>query len=297
MNLNWMNQTNQNDISAFLQTQKLNSTNINQSNMMHFQQQLKLGMLNNQHQSELQSLLGPNVNLSQMNNQTLLIYDKSTNSIIPINQGYGQNLNSTPFNGSAIFGPLHHTGLPNAENSINVNQINSSKMHMDGDISKIDGGRSGIPHYFKGGNITLNPVVQNDKLSTQKIVRQISADNNSVPMSLDAEHQSEVQTACFNRKSTEDGRSDLERVSRTESLGITVKSSLEVKEPVVDTLNNRLQTGIRNIELSKLKASDFELNNRESEQYNVELRHLSKPNNNDSKVISESTNLESVFPK
>lgn len=263
---------------------------------MLFQQQLKLGMLNNQHQPELQSLLNPNINLSQINNQTLLLYDKNTNSIIPIKQGYGQSVNSSPFNGSAIFGPIHLSGIPNAENTINLNQINTSQMHFDGDISKIDGVRCGIPHYFQGGNITLNPIGQQEKLSTQKIVRQVSADNNSVPLNLDTE-QSESQTACFNKQSTEDGRSDLERISKTESFGITVKSSLEIKGEVVDTLNNRLQTGIRNIELSKLKASDFELNNRESEQFTLESKNISKVANIDSKFISESTNLESVFPK
>ena len=291
-----MNQTNSNDLGMFWQNQQLNNSNINQSNLMLFQQQLKLGMLNNQHQPELQSLLNPNINLSQINNQTLLLYDKNTNSIIPIKQGYGQSVNSSPFNGSAIFGPIHLSGIPNAENTINLNQINTSQMHFDGDISKIDGVRCGIPHYFQGGNITLNPVGQQEKLSTQKIVRQVSADNNSVPLNLDTE-QSESQTACFNKQSTEDGRSDLERISKTESFGITVKSSLEIKGEVVDTLNNRLQTGIRNIELSKLKASDFELNNRESEQFTLESKNISKVANSDSKFISESINLESAFPK
>ena len=274
MNINWGNQFNINDPSHFIQNQQLGS-NISQSNMMLFQQQLKMGMLNNQnHQNDIQSLLNPSINLSQINNQALLLYDKHTNSIIPINSGFGQNIGNTQFNGSAVFTPMHLSGISTIENPSAVKPKNGLQKQFDLDTSKPEGVKWSIPHYFKGGNITLNQTNLQEKPTNSKIIRQISKEDKSIPLSLDAE-LSENQTAWFNKQSSEESKSDLEILTKSGSLGIISKCTIE-KGPAVDSLNNRLQTGIRAIEISKLKASDFELNNRESEQFTIEAKHIPK---------------------
>lgn len=72
----------------------------------------------------------------------------------------------------------------------------------------------------------------------------------------------------------------MDKYSKTESFSATVKNSLEKPLVVKDSLNSRLETGIHALEIAKLKASDFELNNRESQPLNLQTKTFKSEVNN-----------------
>ena len=86
MNVNWLNQPNESVMPSFYANQPPGQ-NLNASNLMMFQQ-MNMGMVNNiQNQDELSMFLNQNgINQSQLNNnQSLLLFDKQSNSVIPVN--------------------------------------------------------------------------------------------------------------------------------------------------------------------------------------------------------------------
>ena len=98
MNVEWINQNNKmNAMPAFYANQKINQ-NVNQSNLMMFQQQLKLAMMQNSNIADASGFSSNQGAINSSNltkNQSLLVFDKQSNSIVHLPNNFYSNMNKS----------------------------------------------------------------------------------------------------------------------------------------------------------------------------------------------------------
>ncbi|CAI2361606.1 unnamed protein product [Moneuplotes crassus] len=292
MNLNWLNQNKNDQLPSFYANQMVaggldNTSSIYQnlelSNINYANQNEISGLVN---QNDLSSLISQN-QLGQMqlnNNQSLLVYDKQTNSIIPLNpgvKGQGNNIliNNPPFAGSGL------------QNNIEIEKT-PSRSGLETTRTEVRNDRGGnIPFYFQDAKLQLdfsNNVTPDTKRCSDLL---IGKDISNIQLDLD-----DSQINPINKISSNFASNSKENDKLDSSVQITTKSSL-VQVNSKDSLNLRQETGIRNIEISRLKASDYDLNNRESQSINgdylISKRQFKLPRDT---IIEESDHGDSIQP-
>lgn len=249
MNVNWLNQNTPNIIPPFYANQQANGA-MNTSSLMMFQQMKKMGLHGNQ--QDMSAMLAQN---QLGNNQSLLIYDQQTNSIIPVNQAFGNQMNNM-INKNPSFTPgatINISGIDDTPSPIIINTGHKNR-HEDGLREQL----SNIPFYMQDANIKLEKSVNKNLISGSK--RGSIYDKADIPqLKLDMDqYENESNVIKPTGVST-----TKDSYLNTESIKINTKNIYN--HGIKDSLNNRLQSGIHDIEISKLKASDFDLNNRASE--------------------------------
>lgn len=261
MNVNWINQGAQNALPSFYANQQLNSSNINQSNMNLFQQQLKLAMFQNQ----------PDTSLLSGNNQSLLIFDKQTNSIIPVPNNFYSNLTAHNGNQNVSMTPMNASSKINIDESTAFNIANSIKKQMSSGTPKQAQNLTNIPLYFQEGSAIKLANQRNEQLENMK--------NEQIPFNLEPE--------ILTKQPFSKLKSDANVVKAELKQPEQIDMDSTIKQPtVIDSLNNRIASGIRGIEISKLKQSDFDINNRESEQQ-INMKALKQSETKLPQVIPE----------
>jgi hypothetical protein len=249
MNVNWLNQNIPSITPPFYANQQANSS-MNTTNLMMFQQMNKMGLHTNQ--QDMSAMLAQN---QLGNNQSLLIYDQQTNSIIPMNQAFGNQMNNM-INKNPTFTPgsaINKSGIEDTPSPIVINTGQKNR-HEDGLREQL----SNIPFYMQDANIKLDKSANKNQISGSK--RGSIYDNTEIPqLKLDMDQYDNESNII--KPSGESTAKDT--YLNSESIKMNAKNIYN--HGVKDSLNNRISSGIHDIEISKLKASDFDLNNRESE--------------------------------
>lgn len=261
MNVNWLNQANQQPMPYFYANQQVNG-NINPSSLLLFQQQMNMGMLNNlTTPGDISSL----INQSHMNNQSLLLYDKQTNSIIPINPAMIGQMNNGALP-NQLFTPMNNTKIMGDE-SVPVSVLSTVQKQTSAESSRKDSSNN-VPQYMQDAKLKLDMDPNFDKTPEPRRPKHNFETRDIDPLDLDLEY-SEVQAKHVAKRPAEEGKQSTESNLQSQEASATLKAAQDPRL-VKDSINSRLETGVRAIELSRLKASDFDLNNRESEAFNFD---------------------------
>ena len=265
MNFEWINQNSKmNAMTAFYANEKINQ-NVNQSNLMMFQQQLKLAMMKN---SNIADTIGFSSNHGAMNfsnltkNQSLLVFDQQSNSIVPLPNNFYSNMNKLGLSNKMAFTPAN----VNTKNIIGVSPSAYANGTFDHNHKqkpkKLEEIRK-TPRYFQDKPaIKLNHEHADDITKTDTILLRLEDGPASINNINDPSNGSSI--AC----------EDLIHPSEYSITDSTVK-----KHGIKDSLNNRLVSGIKGIEIFRLN-SDFDLNNRESESVIPEVDETPMTPNN-----------------
>ena len=172
MNVEWINQnSNMNAMPAFYANQKINQ-NANQSNLMMFQQQLKLAMMHNSNIADTSGFISNQgaINYSNLTkNQSLLVFDKQSNSIIPIPNNFYSNMNKSGLSNKMAFTPAN----ANTKNIMDVSPNSYVTSTFDKNMKQTPekhGDKSKMPRYFQDKSaIKLNQDNLNDKAKPDTI--------------------------------------------------------------------------------------------------------------------------------
>lgn len=278
MNVNWLNQNVQPVMPPFYANQQAN----NASNLLMFQQMSNMGFQNNQ--QELNAILNQN---QLGNNQSLLIYDQQTNSIIPVSQAFGNQMNKM-MQQNPGFTPgnvVNKTGIEDTPNSL---IMNTAQKNRHGEV--LNEQMSNIPFYLQDAKMKLE--MSTSKVKTPSSKRGSNYGNNEIPaLKFDMDHNENNS----NSKKLTGESSGKNTYLNSESAKM---STMSHNNGIKDSLNNRLQSGFHAIEISKLKASDFDLNNRESESFHLNNLVAQTYGRVPQEPIKEANeNFESVIPK
>ena len=286
MNVNWLNQNNTEHAPSFYANQM--STRGIENHNVAMCQNMDTGQMNNySNQVDINSIINQNTNgqVQLSNNQSLLVYDKQTHSIIPLNVNMTNQINN-PMILNSGYPP---TNIPN-QSEIDATP---SRSILNITLKERINHQNNIPYYLQDAK--LNFEMANREEGTPKSIMgnnfMIEKDISGIRVDLEDDQVNLMSKGGSIVASSNKGQ----RIN--ESLfNLTTKSSL-IRDATKDSLNNRLETGIKAIEISKLKASDYDLNNRKSESINI--NHLSSNRKfelSQDIIVEESDNFESFHP-
>jgi len=284
LNVNWLNQ-NQNEVAPHFYANQMVSGGMENPNHTIYQN-MDVSQLNNYtNQADISTLMNQ-VQLN--NNQSLLVYDKQTNSIIPLTGNLGNQGNNLVMQ-NPNFPSMSAINQSEIDTTPSKSILNTAK--KENNVMSRPEPMSSIPFYLQDAQMKLDFKNKIEGKTPEANRGNYIMDKDIPALKFDMEES----TSNLLTNQSKNIYSNNKEMMSDSSISMAVKSSL-VKETPQDSLNNRIETGIRALEISRLKASDYDLNNRESESINMDqLLSKKKLELVKDTIVEESDNVDSLL--